>query len=291
MTAVSTTPPWAANSLAQLISGSFDGLFSPATAAANSAAASPASQDNSGPASFVTLSEQAKAAAAARIQSDEVAAERLQAFVAAHRVNHGGDSGQTNTADSSQNSSGANVLSTGTQLTATAEIDTIVTQIQTVADANQPQPFQTFTPTKNLSNSVTIDGYTVNLSTNALTQYYGVELSGNGVQAYSKHFGPDDGGGGASAVPPGVTVGTATVGNNEALEAVTITQNAATASSASVTSANGSASASEVDASSSSITFLVNYATGQISVQEKAVSVSARSAQISAPGSTLSALA
>jgi hypothetical protein len=190
-----------------------------------------------------------------------------------------------------QNLLGASTPSTGAQPTSGTKVEAIVAQIKLEVGSDQPPPFQTFTPTKSLSNSVTIDGYTLNLSTNASTQYYGVEVSGNGVQAYNKHFGSSAGVGGTDAVPPGVSVGTETVGNNQAIEAITISRNVATASSASVSTSQGSASASEVDAQSSSITFLVNYATGQISVQESAVSVSALAIQTSAPGSTLSTFA
>jgi hypothetical protein len=168
-----------------------------------------------------------------------------------------------------------------------------VAQIKAVADANEPQPFQPFTPTKSLSNSVTFNGYTLTLDTNASTQFYGTELSGNGAQIYDKHFGPSDqaiGGGGAS---PGVAISAGIPdNNNEAIDAITITQNIATASSASASSSSGSSiSTSSVSAQSSSITFLVNYATGQISVEGSAASVSAQSTRVSSPGSTLSTLA
>ena len=286
MAAISSTAPSIANSLAQLISGSFGGLLAPA----DSTSAALASQDDASPASFVTLSEQAKAAAAARAEAEQAAADQLQAFVEAHRVNQGGDGSQTSNADSLQNLLGASTP-TGAQPTSGTKVEAIVAQIKLEVGSDQPPPFQTFTPTKSLSNSVTIDGYTLNLSTNASTQYYGVEVSGNGVQAYNKHFGSSAGVGGTDAVPPGVSVGTETVGNNQAIEAITISRNVATASSASVSTSQGSASASEVDAQSSSITFLVNYATGQISVQESAVSVSALAIQTSAPGSTLSTFA
>jgi hypothetical protein len=174
-----------------------------------------------------------------------------------------------------------------------AKVDAIVAEITTVADADEPPPFQSFTPTKSLSNSVTVDGFTLTLGTNALTQFYGYSLSGNGVEDVNDHFGPSAGFGGGRAPPPGVTIsGTNGVNNNEAVDSITITTNVAASSSASVSSSStGSASASAVSAQSSSVTFLVNYATGQISVQETALSVSAHAAQITPPGSTLSTLA
>ena len=166
-------------------------------------------------------------------------------------------------------------------------------RITAATDAGQPQPFQTFTPTKSLSNSVSFDGYTLTLDTNASTQYYGIELSGNGVQAFNKHFGPSAGAGGSTSLPPGVGVSIGIAdSNNEAIDAITITRNVATATSASISSSSaGTISASTVNAQSSSITFLVNYATGEIRVQESAASVSAQSASVASPGSTLSTLA
>jgi hypothetical protein len=303
MTTISATaPPSIADTLAQLISGGSGG--SPTPAATNAAAFSTAPSTGPGPAIVVTLSDPAKAAAKA--QSDQVAADRLQAYVqrvqdnaaAANRVN--GTGTKTNATDSLQSILDTNNQPAGTSpadpqpATGSAKVAAIVAQIHTLANADQPAPFQPFTPTKSLSNSVTVDGYTLSLSTNASTQFYGIELSGNGVQEYNKHFGPCDGaGGGSGKLPPGVEIsGQTGVNNNEALDSITITQNLATASSASASSSSaGSISTSSVSAQSSSITFQVNYATGQISVAQSAESVSARSTSVAPPGSTLSTLA
>jgi hypothetical protein len=266
-----------------LISGGSSGTLTPAATGTNSASSSAAaSTDSSGPATFVTLSDQAKAAAAAKAVSDQTAAENLQAYVEAHRVNGAGT--QTTATPASD-----------TQPTTSSKVEVIVAQIKALAGANEPQPFQPFTPTKSLSNSVTVDGFTLSLSTNASTQFYGIQLSGEGASVYNKHFGPTAGAGGGDGVPfpPGISISEGIPGNNnEAIDAITVTRNVATASSASVSSSTaGSASTSSVNAQSSSITFLVNYATGQIAVQQSAESVSARSASVSLPGSTLSTLA
>jgi hypothetical protein len=200
----------------------------------------------------------------------------LQAYVDAHR---GKGAGTTSTPSS--NSQPA---------TGTTKVAAIVAQIKTLASANEPPPFQPFTPTKSISNSLTVDGFTLSLRTNASTQFYGTVLTGNGTQISNDHFGPSAGfsGGGGG---PGVSVSTQMVDNNEALEAVTVSRNVATASSASVSSSAGSASISSVNAQSSSITFLVNYATGQISAAGSAESVSAQSTSVGSPGSTHSAWA
>lgn len=263
------------NSLAQLIGS--EGAAAPAADAAPSGSAS---QAVSGAATFVTLSEQAKLAAANRALTDQAVAVSLQAYVAAHHVGHSGTAGQAGADSNFQSLSGSTIQAASVQtFSESSSVTAAYAQIQAEVDASQPAPFQTFTPTKSLSNSVTIDGFTLSLSTNAGTQYYGVGISGNGVQAYNKHFGSSAGIGGTNVAAAGISVGTETVDNNQATEAITITRNVATATGTSVSTPYGSASAGEVDAESSSITFLVNYATGQISVQESDVSVSARAAQ------------
>jgi hypothetical protein len=296
LTTISATTPSIGDALAQLISGGSSGSLTPAAIGADSASSSTAaSTGNSGPATVVTLSDQAKAAAATKAQSDQVAADNLQAYVEAHRVT----GNATNVAPTSalQSILEANTPSTATppadaQPTTSAKVAAIVAQIKTLANANEPPPFQSFVPSKSLSNSLTVDGFTLTVDTNASTQFYGTALSGNGTLVLDKHFGSEDEAGGGTGAAPGVSVSTAEVNNNEALDAVTVTRNIATASSASISSSSaGSISTSSVNAQSSSITFLVNYATGQISAEGSAASVSARSTSVGPPGSTLSTLA
>jgi hypothetical protein len=154
LTTISAATPSIGDALAQLISGGFSGTLAPAATGTN-AASSPAttSTGSSGPAAFLTLSDQAKAATAARAQSDQTAADRLQAYVEAHRVNGGGTQATSTPPADAQPATGS------------AKVAAIVAQIKTLAAANEPQPFQPFTPTKSLSNSVTVGGYTLTLNT------------------------------------------------------------------------------------------------------------------------------
>jgi hypothetical protein len=240
----------------------------------------------------VTLSEQAEQAAATKAVSDQAAADQLQTYVEAHHVSTANAASQESSLQSIFSGGAWSTSGQPQTPTSGAEVQAIVAQIQTLADANEPPPIQAFTPTKSLSNSVTFDGYTLSVDTNASTQFYGTELSGNGTLIYDDHFGPSDGAGGGTGAPADVQVSNQMVGNNEALDAVTITRNVASVSSASVSSSSGSASASSVNAQSSSITFLVNYATGQISVQQaSAMSVSAQATRTDLPGSAVSILA
>jgi hypothetical protein len=279
LAAISATVPSIGDTLTQLISGGSNGASTPAAVSTDAPSASTAaSTDDSGPAAFVTLSEQAKAAAAQRAVSDQAAADQLQAFVAAHRVNGSG-------------SEQAGTQGASTQPASSSKVAVIVAQIKTLANANEPPPFQSFTPTKSISNSLTVDGFTLTLETNASTQFYGTELTGNGTQVYDKHFGPSDEAGGGAGAGAGVAISREELDNNEALEAITVTRNVATANSVSTSSSAGSTSTSSVNAQSSSITFLINYATGQISAEGTAASVSARSISVGSPGSTFSTLA
>jgi hypothetical protein len=287
LTTISATASSIGISVTQFVSGNASDPQTAPTVSTDSAS-SPTASDGFGAAAFVTLSEQAKLAAAVKVVSDQAAADQLQAFVEAHHVNP----------NATSTASLQNIFEAGTQSTAaqpstptsSSKVEAIVAQITTVASANEPPPFQAFTPTKSLSSSVTVDGYTLSLRTNASTQYYGTELSGNGVGVYDKHFGPSAEAGGGTGAPAGVQISTQMVDNNEALAAITISRNVASVSSATIASSSaGSASASAVNAQSSSITFLVNYATGQIAVQQSALSVSAHA--VSVPGSGFSTLA
>jgi hypothetical protein len=295
LASISANPPSIGNVLAQLIASGSSASSAPAPAAtsANSASSS-AATPGSGAAVFVTLSDQAKAAAATKLQSDSDTADRLQAFVEQQQANNA--AAKAGAPGSLQNILETNTEATDTppassQPTSASKVEVIVAQIKTLAAANEPPPFQPFTPTKSISNSVTVDGYTLTLNTNASTQFYGVTVTGHGAQFYDDHFGPSDGGSGDTApLPPGAEIGDETVlNNNEADDAIMITQNVATANSASTSSSStGSSSTSSVNAESLSIRFEVNYATGQINVQQSAESVSAQSTSASPPGSRLS---
>jgi hypothetical protein len=298
MATISVATPSIGNLLAQLISSGSSTPPAPASTSTNSGSASSSTATPSagyGAAAFVTLSDQAKAAAATNIQSDQEAATRLQAYVDERRANNAGT--KTGAPVSLQSILETVAQSTDTppasaRRTTGSNVEAIVAQIKTLANANEPPPFQSFVPSKSLSNSLTVDGFTLTVDTNASTQFYGTALSGNGTLVLDKHFGSEDEAGGGTGAAPGVSVSTAEVNNNEALDAVTVTRNIATASSASISSSSaGSVSTSSVNAQSSSITFFVNYATGQISAEGSAASVSARSTSVGPPGSTLSTLA
>jgi hypothetical protein len=299
LASISANPPSIGTVLAQLISGGSSAAPAPAatnTSSASSSTATPSA--GSGAAVFVTLSDQAKAAVATKVQSDSDAADRLQAYADEQRA-ESASAAKTGAPVSLQSILETNAQATDTpppssQPTTSSKVEAIVAQIKTLADANEPVPVQTFTPTRSIfSSSATADGYTATLNTDATTQFYGVSITGNGVQFADDHFGPDHGGAFNNApLAPGVAIGVQNdLDNNEAEDAITITQNVATATSASSSSSEGSSSNSSVNAESLAITFQVNFKTGAISVQQSAESVSAQSSSASAPGSRHSTLA
>jgi len=300
MATISANPPSIGTVLAQLIASSSSAPSAPAATSTNSASSSAATPSaGSGAAVFVTLSDQAKAAAATKVQSDSDVADRLQVYADEQRAD------SASAAKAGAPVSLQSILETNAQATDTppasaepttgSKVEAIVAQIKTLANANQPAPVQTFTPTRSIfSSSATAGGYTATLNTNATTQFYGVSITGNGVQFADDHFGPDHGGSFNNApLAPGVAIGVQNgLNNNEAEDAITITQNVARASSASSSSpSTGTNSTSSVNAESLSITFEVNFATGQINVQQSAESVSAQSSAVSTPGSRHSKLA
>jgi hypothetical protein len=275
MTIVSTTASSIGVSLSQLLSDDPDGFpTQESTDSTSSDASSDAgSSADAGPAAYFTLSDQAKANLAAT--------NRLDAYVNAYRNSGAASGGATNALDS--------LLGFTPPTTGGSNSETATLEIPVIANGNEAQPFQTFSPTQTISRTVTYDGYALSLNADAGTKWYGIELNGNGIQAYDKHFGTSDSAAGASGVTPGTEVSSGIVDNNEALDEITVTRNTTTASSASVSSSTGaSASASSASAQSSSITFLVNYATGAISVEQSATSVSAQSSQVTLPGSIVS---
>jgi hypothetical protein len=135
-----------------------------------------------------------------------------------------------------------------------------------------------FVPTRSMSTSLTLGGFTVSVQSDPSRLYSQVDVSGNGVSTWSKHFWPSDGASGGSASPAGISVSIGSNPNNEAEDIVTITQDEATATSVSASSSKGSAAVAAVSARSSSMTFVVNYATGQITATQSSEAVSALSA-------------
>jgi hypothetical protein len=238
-----------------------------------------------GPTDSVDLSDHAKAVLA-QAQKDQVLANELQAFVQSNRSSGGtaknSISGQSTQSQSTSGQVADNVMQEFDQLTG----QTTAASTGQTGD-NQPSSADgwgsifpgVFVPTKSMSTSVTLGGFTVSVQSDPSRLYSEVDVSGNGVSTWSKHFWPSDGASGGSASPPGISVSIGSNPNNSAEDLVTITQNEATATSESASSSSkGSVAVAAVSARSSSITFVINYATGQITAAQSSETVSALSA-------------
>jgi hypothetical protein len=269
------------SAIASLLSSGLSSQAGPAPQAAQSSAS-----PSSGPTDSVDLSDHAKAVLA-QAQKDQVLANELQAFVQSNRSSAGtgknSTSGQSTQNPSTPAQIAGNVMQEFDQLTG----QTIAASTpQQTGGSNSADGWNSifpdvFVPTKSMSTSVTLGGFTVNVQSDPSRLYSEVAVSGNGVSTFSKHFWPSDMASGGSASPPGISVSIGSNPNNSAEDIVTIAQNQATATSASASSSTkGSATVAAVSAKSSSITFVINYATGQITAAQSSETASALSIPI-----------
>lgn len=237
-----------------------------------------------GPSDSVDLSDHAKAVLA-QAQKDQVLADQLQTFVQSNRSGAGKNSvpGQSTQNPSTPGQGADKVIQEFDQLTGQTTAASTAQQTDgSNSEASSANGWSSvfpgvFVPTKSISTSVTLGGFTVSVQSDPSRLYSEVAVTGNGVSTFSKHFWPSDMAGGGSALPPGIDVSIGSNPNNSAEDIVTITQNQATATSASASSSKGAATVAAVSAQSSSITFVINYATGQISAAQSSEAVSARS--------------
>ena len=242
------------------------------------------SSTSSGPTDTVDLSDHAKAVLA-QAQKDQVLAGQLQELVQSNKNPDGSGknsiSGQSTQSPSTPGQAADNVMQAFDQLTGqTTAASTGQTGDNQASSADGWGSIfpDAFVPTKSMSTSLTLGGFTVSVQSDPSRLYSEVAVSGNGVSTWSKHFWPSDMASGGSGSPPGISVSIGSNPNNSAEDLVTITQNEATATSESASSSTkGSATAAAVSARSSSITFAINYATGQITAAQSSEAVSALS--------------
>jgi hypothetical protein len=245
-------------------------------------ASSVANTSSDNPTDTVDLSDHAKAVLA-QAQKDQVLAGELQTFVQSNRSSGGTTKNfvQSTQSPSTPGQVTDNVMQAFDQLTGqTTAASTPEQTGSSNSNGSGSSIFpDAFVPTKSMSTNVTLGGFTVSVQSDPSRLYSEVDVSGNGVSTWSKHFWPSDSASGGSAFPPGISVSIGSNPNNLAEDIVTITQNEAAAAGASASSStNGSAAVAAVSARSSSITFVINYATGQITAAQSSETVSALSA-------------
>jgi len=274
------------SAVAQLLT---EGLSNPAatngTPEIGLTAASAANTSPDNPTDTVDLSDHAKAVLA-QAQKDQVLSNELQALVQSNRTSRGTDknsiSGQSAGSPSTSGQVADNVMQEFDRLTGQ-------TTAASTGQTDDTPPASTngwgsvfpgvFVPTKSMSTSLTLGGFTVSVQSDPSRLSSEIDVSGNGVSTWSKHFWPSDMASGGSGSPPGISVSIGANPNNSTEDIVTITQNEAKATTESASSSTtGSATAAAVSARSSSITFVINYATGQITAAQSSETVSALSA-------------
>jgi hypothetical protein len=274
------------SAVAQLLTSGLSNMASPSGTPqiGQTGNSSTAGTSSNNPTDTVDLSDRAKAVLA-QAQKDQVLAGQLQELVQSNKNPSGSGknsiSGQSTQSPSTPGQAADNVMQEFDQLTGqTTAASTAQTADSKASSADGWGSIfpDAFVPTKSMSTSVTLGGFTVSVQSDPSRLYSEVAVSGNGVSTWSKHFWPSDMGGGGSASPPGISVSIGSNPNNSAEDIVTIAQNEATATSESASSTKGSATAAAVSARSSSITFVINYATGQITGSQSSETVSALSA-------------
>jgi hypothetical protein len=282
MSAITAASSSDSQAVAALLSSNSSTGAAASAALAKSGAASGAGSasvaDGGGkPATIIDLSDHAKSILA-RAETDQVVADRLQAFVQSRRAGATASAPSTSAKSNPPAGGGSKVDQAFAQLTAVS-----------VNLTDQPPSFAPVEPAKDFSSSLSFEGYTLSVSADAGTGAFSAALDGSkGTIWTDQRFGQNGEVAGGTAIPvPGGGVGDAQIGN---FEYVTVFQAAAEATNVTASSDAGTISESAASAQSTSLTFAIDFTTGAIHAVKSEQSVAATSAQF-APGRPLSILA
>jgi hypothetical protein len=227
-------------------------------------------------ATVVDLSDRAKTILA-KAQTDQVAADSLQAFIDAHRA--GGTnspSGKGGTDDTSK-SSASKIVQTYQQLTVSSTVSV------------DPQALAPVDPKVNFYNSLQVGGFSISVSANAGTGAFSAAINGpNGIQWTDQRFGRNGEVSGGT-VPKGMGMMSAQTAGN--MEYITFYQTDVSAQSVTASSEAGTVSASAVSAHSASMTFAIDFSTGAIHAVQSEQSAYAATAQFNPSASAFSRVA
>ncbi|MDB5513698.1 MAG: hypothetical protein JWQ17_456 [Tardiphaga sp.] len=214
-------------------------------------------------ATVVDLSDHAKTILA-KAQTDQVAADSLQAFIDAHRAGKTDNTSSKSDADTSSKNSASKVVETYQRLTAA----TVVTV--------DPQALAPVNPKISFHNSLQIDGFSISVSADASTGAFKTSVYGpGGISADHVRFGRNGEVGGGS-VPNGVGMMDAQTAGNK--EYITFYSTDFSAESLTASSDAGTVSASSVSAHAWSKTFAIDFNTGAISTTENDLTLTATTA-------------
>jgi hypothetical protein len=246
---------------------------------ANGAAGAPASQadlgSNSGtasshggdrgPATDIVLSDKVKSILA-KATTDQDVAERLKAFVEAHRA--GGTDDTSKGSDGSRpDAKGNDVNEAFKRLTAGSR------------EAGSADSFAPVEAAHDFSNSVQFEGFTLSVAARAQDGSFRTEMVGpNGVSFFDMRFGHSGEVTGFGGLTPGMGAASYQRGN---VEYITITEKDAAALSTTVSTGAGTVSTSATATHSTQITFAIDFATGAIQATKADAWATSASAQIS----------
>jgi hypothetical protein len=270
MSAISTTAP-SGNSIAALLA---DMVSTPTGAAPAQPSPSKAATSDHGAATKVQLSDQVKAILF-KAESDQAAADRLQAFVTSR---HGGATGSSTATTSGV--AKMDITRTFEKLSAssTATTDT--------------EAAVSFGPTHNFLTQAQFGGFSASVHANAQDGSYSIDIDGpGGVEFFDKRFGQSAevaGFGYGGRVPESIHgVGDWKIGN---VAYISFAESDAAAASASISTDTGATSASAVSAHASTITFAIDFSTGSIQMT-RSDAYATVSAQINSSSSSVSVVA
>ncbi len=240
----------------------------------SSSTASSAAGDR-GPATNVELSDKVKSILA-RATTDQDVAERLKAFVEAHRTDRADDTSQGRDA-SKPDAEGTDVNKAFERLTAGSQTD------------DRGDDFAPVDAAHDFSNSVQFEGFTVSVAARAKDGSFRTEMVGpNGVSFFDMRFGHSGEVTGFSGLTPGMGAASYQRGN---VEYITLTENDAAALSTTVSTDAGTVSTNAAAVHSSQITFAIDFTTGAIQATKSDTLITSASAQISSALPSVSRLA
>jgi hypothetical protein len=246
-----------------LRSNSPPGAATPPTDSAKPDTSSDTAANGDDAATVVDLSDHAKTILA-KAQNDQVAADRLQAFIdSQHAGKKGGGSGKAGADDTSKSSS-SKIIATYQQLTAST------------AASVDPNALAPVDPKISFHNSLQIDGFSISVSADASTGAFKTAVYGpQGMYADDQRFGRSGEVAGGS-VPKGFGMMSAQTADNK--EIITFYSTEFSAESISASSDAGTLSASSISAHSWSRSFAIDFNTGAISTTENDLTLTATTA-------------
>jgi hypothetical protein len=229
-----------------------------------------------GAATVVDLSDHAKTILA-KAQNDQVAADRLQAFIDSRRAGKTDNAPGKGGTDDTSKSGASRIVETYAQLTvgSTVSVD--------------PQALAPVDPKVNSYNSLQVGGFSISVSANAGTGAFSAAINGpDGIQWTDQRFGRNGEVSGGT-VPKGMGMMSAQTAGN--MEYITFYQTDVSAQSVTASSEAGTLSANSISAHTASMTFAIDFTTGAIHAVQSEQSAYAATTQFTPQASAFSRVA